>query len=66
MEVGYDPISKRLEVVFRAAPKFLYTYSNVPVMKFVKLLTADSAGIFFQREIRSKPGMHPYTRKKMK
>lgn len=64
-EVGYDPLTKQLEVVFRNALKVLYTYKNVGVMKFVKLLTADSVGQYFQEAIRSRPKLHPYTRKKL-
>lgn len=65
LEVGYDHEKKLLEVVFRAAPGWVYTYRHVPVMKFVRLITATSVGGFFGREIRSFPKKFPYTRRKV-
>lgn len=64
-EVGYDPGTSTLEVVFVNAPSIVYTYRNVGMIKFVKLLTADSVGGYFDREIRRKPRRHPFTKRKV-
>lgn len=64
-EVGYDPETASLEVVFRNAPDWVYTYSNVGVIKFVRLLTAESVGGYFDREIRSRPSRHPYKKRRV-
>lgn len=65
-EVGYDPIDGTLEVIFRAAPRWIYTYRNVTPKKFVGLITAPSIGSYFHREIRSRQKQHPYTRRKVR
>lgn len=68
-EAGYDPASKTLEVVFVNAPDLVYAYRRVSLMKFARLLTADSVGSFFEREIRSRTRraggwLHPFTKRK--
>ncbi len=64
LEVGYDPDTATLEVVFRNAPDWIYAYQNVGFIKFVRLLTAVSVGRYFEREIRSKPKRHPYSKRR--
>ncbi len=64
LEVGYDLDRRLLEVVFRADPRWIYTYRRVTVMKFVQLITAVSVGSFFSEEIRSRPRKHPYSKRR--
>ena len=61
-EVGYDPRQKILGVVFVNAPSMVYTYYNVGMVKFVRLVSARSMGEYFERAIRSKRGLHPFTK----
>ncbi len=63
-EVGYDPPTTTLEVVFRADPRWVYTYKHVGMIKFVKLITAPSIGKYFDKHIRARPKMHPYSKRK--
>jgi hypothetical protein len=65
LEVGYEPTSATLEVVFRNAPDLIYAYKNVGVIKFVRLLTADSVGRYFEKEIRSRSRRHPYSKRRI-
>lgn len=65
-EVGWDPQTRTLDVVFVKAPDLLYTYQNVGMVKFVRLLTAESHGGYFERAIRSRPDRHPYTKRKVR
>ena len=48
--VGYEPKTNVLEVEFRTGR--VYRYYRVPRTAVVKLLTADSIGAYFNREIR--------------
>lgn len=66
LEVGWDPVSKTLDVVFVNAPDWVYTYRHVGMLKFVRLLTAESHGGYFDQAIRSKPRLHPYTKRKVR
>lgn len=64
-EVGWDPTTKTLDVVFKNAPGWVYTYQQVGMVKFVRILTAESIGGYFERNIRSKPRFHPFTKRKV-
>jgi hypothetical protein len=66
LEVGWDPISRTLDVVFVNAPDWVYPYQHVGMLKFVRLLTAESHGRYFARAIRSRPDIHPYTKRKLR
>src|SRR6266478_1348169 len=60
--VGYDPITKVLEVRFKrlAGPKAsIYRYAGVESKTYQKLMKAKSHGKFFHKHIRSK---YPYER----
>ncbi|HEX8152504.1 MAG TPA: KTSC domain-containing protein [Thermoanaerobaculia bacterium] len=48
--VGYEPDTSVLEVEFRTGR--VYRYYRVPRTAVVKMLTADSIGGYFNREIR--------------
>lgn len=50
--VGYDPDTETLEVEFRTGP--IYVYQKVPVDLIDRLLSSDSPGAFFNREIRNR------------
>ncbi len=63
-EVGYDPQTRTLEVKFVSGSRWVYTYQYVGMIKFVKLITAESIGQYFDRQIRSKPLLHPYHKRK--
>lgn len=65
-EVGWDPQTMTLDVVFVNAPDLVYTYQNVGMVKFVRLLTAESHGSYFERAIRSQRKRHPYTKRKVR
>lgn len=49
-EVGFDPVSNILEVLFSDGG--LYHYFNVPESIYTGLLAAPSAGRFFHEQIR--------------
>jgi hypothetical protein len=49
LEVGYDLNSKTLEVVFVSDPRWVYTYQKIPMIQFVRLITAESVGVFFNK-----------------
>lgn len=63
-KVAYDPLDKVLEVRFVAAPHWVYSYQKVGLLKFARLLTAESVGGYFNEQIRSKPLFHPFTKRK--
>lgn len=63
--VAYDPTRKVLMVMFRANPAVIYDYRRVGLLKFARLLTAESVGGYFEQQIRSKPRLHPFTKRKM-
>ena len=49
-EVGYDPGSMILEVLFHSGS--VYQYFDVPEGLFREILQADSVGRFFNQQIR--------------
>jgi hypothetical protein len=49
-EVGYDPETETLEVLFKHGG--IYQYFNVPAFINERLMTADSVGRFFNAEIK--------------
>jgi len=51
VEVGYDPKTKILEVVFRKGD--VYQYLDVPMNVYQDLIRADSVGKFFNIQIKS-------------
>ena len=55
--VGYDPSSQTLEIEFRSGG--VYQYFDVPPRVHDELMTADSKGRFFARNIR---GFYRYVR----
>lgn len=65
LRLGYDPVGKVLEVRFRAAPNCIYTYQYVGLIKYARLMTAESVGGYFDKHIRDKPLLHPYTKRKI-
>jgi hypothetical protein len=62
MEVGYDPATSTLEVVFHGNPDVVYSYHKVPQEIYDGLMSADSVGGYFNRNVRSRPHMFPYER----
>ncbi|MHA3773448.1 KTSC domain-containing protein [Verrucomicrobiota bacterium sgz303538] len=48
--IGYHPESQTLEVEFRHGG--VYQYFNVPMHRFVGLMTAESKGRFFDQFIK--------------
>jgi hypothetical protein len=65
LRVGYDPVNKVLEVRFVARPDWIYSYQNVGLLKFARLLAAESVGSYFDRQIRSRRLLHPFTKRKV-
>lgn len=53
-EVGYDPGSRMMEILFRSGR--LYHYYGVPSHVYEGLLAAPSAGSYFHAEIRGQYG----------
>jgi hypothetical protein len=56
-EVGYDPATETLEVMFRHGG--VYQYYNLPAIVHERLMQADSLGKFFNSEIK---GHYPESR----
>ena len=56
-EVGYDPETETLEVMFRHGG--VYQYYNLPLIIYERLMQADSLGKFFNSEIK---GRYPEAR----
>jgi lysyl-tRNA synthetase class 2 len=52
----YDPDALTLDVTF--ASGHMYTYFNVPEWKFDGLITASSAGEYFNEHIRDQHAFH--------
>jgi hypothetical protein len=50
-EVGYDPVHRRLEILFRSGAIRLYYF--VPEEIYGALMDADSAGTYFNRHIKN-------------
>lgn len=49
--IGYDPDSETLEIEFLNTG--IYQYYNVPSFMYERLMEADSAGKFFNAEIKT-------------
>lgn len=56
-EVGFDPQSCTLEVMFKDGA--VYQYFDVPLQIFESLMSADSVGRYVSKEIR---GVYRYAR----
>jgi hypothetical protein len=56
--VGYDPVSRRLEIEFHNGS--LYEYFSVPQATFKALITASSAGRYLNEEF--KKANYPFRR----
>lgn len=52
LDIGYDPLARRLEVGFRAGG--VYAYDAVPPEIHDAFIDATSKGRFFQRQIRDR------------
>ena len=50
LEIGYDPTSETLEVLFKSG--HVYQYYNLPQHIYDQLMQAPSHGIFFNSEIK--------------
>jgi len=64
LEVRYRLDTFKLDVIFRAATNYVYTYRNVSWGEFIAIMDAESKGGAFNRLIRSRPQLHPYKRRK--
>jgi KTSC domain len=51
-QAGHDPVSKNLWIGFHNGD--LYQYEGVPQGTYVSMLAAESAGRFFNRQIKGK------------
>jgi len=49
-EVGYDPVSETLEVMFHSGG--VYQYYNVPQFEYDRMMEAVSIGTYFNREVK--------------
>lgn len=49
--VGYDPVSRKLEVEFSAGD--IYEYANVTVSEYAGLISAKSVGTYFDQRIKN-------------
>lgn len=66
LTVRYRERSKRLDVIFRAAPGLVYTYEDVDPIDYVQILVAESPGSEFNERVRSRPDLHPYRRRRIR
>ena len=49
-EVGYDPDTETLEIMFRSG--FIYQYYNMPAFMYERFMQANSLGTFFNASIK--------------
>lgn len=49
-EVGYDPDSETLEIMFQSGS--IYHYYNLPAFMYERLIQANSPGTFFNANIK--------------
>lgn len=57
--IGHNPQTSILHVQFKGGKT--YEYKNVNTELFQQLLTAESIGSFFAKNIKSAPGVYPYS-----
>ena len=57
LEIGYDPDTETLEVMFKNGG--VYQYYNLPQHMYDQLMQAQSHGVFFNNEIK---GHYPEAR----
>jgi hypothetical protein len=50
--VGYDPTTQKLQIIFKKGNQ--YEYDDVPSETHIQLITAHSAGKFFNANIKGK------------
>jgi hypothetical protein len=50
--IGYDSVTKVLEVEFKNGPSRVYQYSEVTPEKYAEMMQAQSIGSFFLKEIK--------------
>ena len=58
--VGYDKDNRVLEIEFNSG--HIYQYSNVEKSRYEALMTAQSHGTYFDRNIKRNSGIYPYVR----
>ena len=58
--VGHDPLTSTLRIQFNSGVS--YDYQNVPSTLHNNLITADSIGSFFSKQIKSNPTAYPFTK----
>jgi hypothetical protein len=62
--LGYDSASSTMAVRFKnkaSQPTSLYHYASVPFEAFSDLVTAESIGSHFYKNIKPYPELYPYT-----
>lgn len=65
LRLRYRESSRALDVVFRAAPRLCYTYGRVDLIDYILVITDTSVGSMFNSLVRSRPDLHPYTRRRL-
>ena len=56
--IGYDPESKKMRVAFKGKDgDNVYEYDDVPPHEHANMLSAESAGSYFAKNIRGKFGV---------
>lgn len=56
--IGYNLDAQTIEIEFKGGA--VYEYANVPPALHVQLMSAESKGSFFYREIKKHPDLYPY------
>ena len=56
LEVGYDEVAEVLYITFKSG--ITYTYEDVPYYVYEELLSAESLGSYFHKNIRTKYVYH--------
>lgn len=64
--LGYDPVSKTMEIVFMDGKGEIYTYQNITPELYCDMLNAESVGSWFGKNIRPDPARFPFTKRQPK
>ncbi len=56
--IGYDELNQVLEIEFQ--DNSVYQYSRVPLTIYKKLMSSESKGSYFAKEVRKNPERYPY------
>jgi hypothetical protein len=58
--LGYDPLTKAMEVTFHGSDDAVYTYQNISPMMYAELMNAESIGEWFHNQIKAHKNSYPF------